>query len=160
MRGSRPSLVLRLLAAQAVVFTMVVSLPWVALAAVPGSLRPTGEVLCPDDKPDVHVVQYSETTSEGTGTSWTIVCMDERGAVEEVGSWAPLGVYLLGWFVLFEALVLPLVVLGWLRARRRYRRRPDGSPPGRRRRWAPDPGFRPPPVVPPAGAPGGSASFG
>ena len=86
MRGPGGSLLLRLLAAQAVIFIAVVSLPWLALAAVPGSLRPTGAVLCPDDKPDVFVVQYSTSTSEGTGTSWTVFCMAPDGSVEEVGS--------------------------------------------------------------------------
>ncbi len=151
-RSGRPSLFRRILASQIAVLILVVSMPWLVVAAVPGALRPTGIVLCPDDKPDAHVVQYTTETSDGTGTNWTLFCMDDRGAVEEVGSWAPLGVYLLGWLVLLELIVLPLAVVSWLQARRSARRRPPGAPRGggsRRRRWAPDPGFQPPPIVPP-----------
>lgn len=124
------SFLLRLLVAEAVVFITIVSLPWVVLAVYPGSLRPTAAVLCPDDKPDPLVVQYSEETSEGTGTSWTLFCLDEDGEVLEVGSWAPLGVYFAGWFIALQALALPLVALSTGRARRRARtRRPRFDPP-------------------------------
>jgi hypothetical protein len=46
--------------------------------------------LCPDDKPDSYVVSYTTTTSDGTGTSFTLFCMSERGEVYELGTWRPM----------------------------------------------------------------------
>ena len=59
------------------------------MVAYPNSLR-VGAFLCPDDKPDAFVVRYSVTTSDGTGTNWTLYCMSERGETEEVGTWLPM----------------------------------------------------------------------
>ena len=55
----------------------------------PNSLE-VGAFLCPDDKPDAFVVRYSVSTSDGTGTNWTLYCMSERGETEEIGTWLPL----------------------------------------------------------------------
>lgn len=97
---------LRVLVAQAVVLVVVVSVPWVAVVVWPGALRPTAAVLCPEPTPDGVVVQYSEATSEGTGTSWTLVCLGPDGEVDEVGTAAPLALYFLGWLLALEAVVL------------------------------------------------------
>jgi hypothetical protein len=55
----------------------------------PNSLKLAG-FLCPDDKPDAFVVRYTVSTSDGTGTNWTLYCMSERGETEEIGTWLPL----------------------------------------------------------------------
>jgi len=59
------------------------------MVAYPNSLK-LGAVFCPDDKPDAFVVRYSVSTSDGTGTNWTLYCMSERGETEEIGTWLPL----------------------------------------------------------------------
>ncbi|HYF45483.1 MAG TPA: hypothetical protein VD926_04685 [Acidimicrobiales bacterium] len=59
------------------------------MVAYPSSLK-VGAFLCPEDKPDAFVVRYSVSTSDGTGTNWTLYCMSERGETEEIGTWLPL----------------------------------------------------------------------
>jgi hypothetical protein len=109
----------RLLIGQAVVLVAALALPWMVLSPVPGLLRTTAPVLCPDDQPDASIVEYYGSNSEGSTTSWTLVCMGPRGDITEVGSWRPLAVFLGGFWLLLELLVLPPQLLGALRRRRR-----------------------------------------
>jgi hypothetical protein len=80
------------------------------MVAYPNSLR-LGGFLCPDDKPDVFVVRYSVSTSDGTGTNWTLYCMSERGETEEIGTWLPL----LAVCAVPTAALYALVLLGLVR---------------------------------------------
>lgn len=116
--------VLRVLVAQAVILVATLSLPWVVLAPVPGLLKVTAPVLCPDAQPDAHVVEYDGEGAGGTGSSTnvTLICMGPDGDITEVGSWRPLGLYLALWWVVLQVLALPFLVAG---ARRR-RRGPTG----------------------------------
>ncbi len=80
------------------------------MIAYPNSLK-IGAFQCPDDKPDAFVVRYSVTTSDGTGTNWTLYCMSERGETEEIGTWLPL----LAICAVPVAALYLLVLLGLLR---------------------------------------------
>jgi hypothetical protein len=75
--------------------------------------------LCPDDKPDVYVVSYTTTTSDGTGTSFTLYCMSERGEVYELGTWRPMLVVIGITVAVTYALWLLLVLWGLLKRARR-----------------------------------------
>ena len=55
----------------------------------PSSMK-VASFLCPEDKPDTFIVSYTTTTSDGTGTSFTVFCMSERGEVREIGTWRPM----------------------------------------------------------------------
>lgn len=117
----------RILIGQAVLLVLVVSLPWLVVGPVPGILRLTAPVLCPADQPDARIVEYSTDVGDGTGTSWTLVCIGPAGDVTEVGSWTPLAVVFGGLLLAAEAVVLPLQLVGAARRRRRGPQ-PPGSP--------------------------------
>jgi hypothetical protein len=72
-----------------VLFALFVSV--MLMVIYPGSLKATASILCPDDRPDSFVVRYDVTTSDGTGTNFTLFCMSERGEFVEIGTWEPLG---------------------------------------------------------------------
>ena len=55
----------------------------------PNSMK-VASFLCPEDKPDTFIVSYTTTTSDGTGTSFTLFCMSERGEAREIGTWRPM----------------------------------------------------------------------
>lgn len=115
-------LALRFVVAQVVIVGVTLSIPWAVLGIYPGALRPTGAVLCPDDKPTARVVEYSEPTPDGaTASNATLFCLGERGDLTEVGTWRPLGLFFAGWLLAMEVLVLPFVLL----SRRRQSRRPS-----------------------------------
>jgi len=132
----------RLLIGQAVIVLLAVSLPWIVLSPFPGALKATAPLLCPDDQPDARIVEYHTDTGDGTGTSWTLVCLGPAGDLSEVGTWRPVAVFLGAWLLALEALVLPAQLLGLVRRRRRHRRGPTG-PSG------PSGPTDPPPSVPP-----------
>ena len=85
-----------------------------------------GGVLCPDDKPDTFVVNYTVQTSDGTGTNFTLFCMSERGEIEEVGTWGPLMVVVGICAAVIYGLMLLLVIRGLIR---RISRGGDPDPP-------------------------------
>ena len=71
--------------------------------------------LCPEDKPDTYVVSYTTTTSDGTGTSFTLFCMSERGEVYELGTWRPMLVIILITVGVTYAILLLFVIWGLIR---------------------------------------------
>lgn len=96
------------------------------MVAYPSSLKLGAPTLCPDDKPDAFVVRYNVQTSDGTGTNFTLVCMSERGEVEEIGTWEPL-LYL---FLVTAAIVYGLIFLLWFIGLVRRLLRGGSDPPG------------------------------
>jgi hypothetical protein len=114
----------RFLIGQAVLLVALLSVGWLPLLVYPGVLELTAPVLCPAGQPDARIVEYSSTTHDGTSTNDTLVCLGPDGDLTEVGSWAPLGVYFAGVFVLSEAVVLPIQLLGFVRRGRRGSRPP------------------------------------
>jgi hypothetical protein len=109
----------RFLIGQAVLLAALLSVGWLPLLVYPGILELTAPVLCPADQPDARIIEYSYTTHDGTHTNGTLVCLGPDGDLTEVGSWAPLGFYLVGLFVVSEAVVLAIQLLGIVRRRRR-----------------------------------------
>jgi hypothetical protein len=96
--------------------------------------------LCPEDKPDSFVISYTTTTSDGTGTSFTLYCMSERGEVYELGTWRPMVVVMGITIAVAYGIVLLFVIWGLIK---RLLRRSDpdtGVPTG-----APPPEFGDPP---------------
>jgi hypothetical protein len=84
------------------------------MVAYPNILK-LGASMCPDEKPDAFVVRYTVSTSDGTGTNFTLYCMSERGEIEEVGTWLPLLV-VCGYVVAgLYAVVFLFVVIGMVR---------------------------------------------
>ena len=82
--------------------------------------------LCPEDKPDTFIVSYTSATSDGgTGTSFTVFCMSERGEVREIGTWRPMLVVIAITCAVLYALVLLLLLR---RLVRRITRGGDPSP--------------------------------
>jgi hypothetical protein len=148
----RPWLVLVVVGSLEVTAIVVCSL---LIAIYPGSLKWTAPVLCPADQPDAFVVRYHTQTSDGTGTNFTLFCMDGRGHVTEAGSWRPLGVLLAGVSAVLLGAALLLTVLAAVRRAGRAREPSPGGfggpggPPG------PAPGTAPAPAGPggPAGQP-------
>ncbi|HEU5151853.1 MAG TPA: hypothetical protein VFU19_15250 [Iamia sp.] len=122
----------RFLIGQAVLLVALVSLPWVAIAAVPGVLGATAPILCPAEQPDSWIVEYHTDLGDSTGTSWTLVCMGPGGDITEVGSWRPLGIVFGALLLAGEALVLPVQLIGIARRRRRGPQAPGPPRPGRR----------------------------
>lgn len=121
----------RFLIGQAVLLGALLSLGWLPLLVYPGVLKLTAPVLCPAGQPDARIVEYSYTTHDGTHTNDTLVCLGPDGDLTEAGSWAPLGLYLAGLFILAEAIVLPVQLRGIVRRRRRPARPPGPSRPAR-----------------------------
>ncbi|HEV7722019.1 MAG TPA: hypothetical protein VGO60_12065 [Iamia sp.] len=117
----------RFLIGQAVLVGALLSLPWLLLVVYPGILELTAPVLCPSGQPDARIVEYTYTNHDGTHANDTLVCLGPDGDLTEVGSWAPLGVYFVGVFVVSEAVVLPIQLLGIVRRGRRGSR-PPGPP--------------------------------
>ena len=87
----------------------------------PSSMK-VASFLCPEDKPDTFIVSYTTTTSDGTGTSFTLFCMSERGEVREIGTWRPMLVVVAITVAVSYGLMLLLVLWG---AIRRIGRSPD-----------------------------------
>jgi len=108
----------RFLIGQAVLLGALLSVGWLPLVVYPGILKLTAPVLCPAGQPDARIIEYSYTTHDGTHTNDTLVCLGPDGDLTEAGSWAPLGLYLVGLFVVSEAAVLPIQMLGIRRRRR------------------------------------------
>jgi hypothetical protein len=77
----------------------------------PSSMK-VASFLCPEDKPDTFIVHYSVTTSDGTGTSFTLYCMSERGEIREIGTWRPMMVVCGITVAVTYALVLALFLWG------------------------------------------------
>ena len=75
--------------------------------------------LCPEDKPDTYVVSYTTTTSDGTGTSFTLYCMSERGEVYELGTWQPMLVIILITVGVTYGILLLFVIWGLIKRIRR-----------------------------------------
>ncbi len=120
-------LVPRLLIAQGVILVLTVSLPWLVISPVPGVLKVTAPLLCPDHQPDARVVEYSTSSGRngGTATSATLVCLGPRGDLTEVGSWKPLGILVGAFWLALQLLVVPTQL--WRAWRRRGGRDPGPS---------------------------------
>ena len=89
----------------------------------PNSMK-VASFLCPEDKPDTFLVSYTTTTSDGTGTSFTVYCMSERGEVREIGTWRPMLVVCGITVAVTYGLMLLVVLWG---AIRRIGRSPDDA---------------------------------
>jgi len=96
------------------------------MVSYPAALLLAAPRLCVDDKPDAFIVRYDVQTSDGTGTNFTLVCMSERGEVDEVGTWEPLG-YL---FAVVAAVLYGLLFLLWFVGFVRRLLRGGSDPPG------------------------------
>lgn len=78
----------------------------------PNSMK-AASYLCPEDKPDTFIISYTTTSSDGgTGTSFTLYCMSERGEVRELGTWRPMLVVIGIACAVLYGLVLLLVLRG------------------------------------------------
>lgn len=95
----------------------------------PGSFKLTAPLLCPDDRPDAFVVRYNVQTDDGTGTNFTMFCMDDRGQFVEVGTWEPLLYLFLFIAAGMVAAVLLMGVLGAVRRIGSGGAEPTGPPP-------------------------------
>ena len=71
--------------------------------------------LCPEDKPDTFIVSYTTTTSDGTGTSFTLFCMSERGEVREIGTGRPMLVVIAITCAVTYGLMLLLLLWGLIK---------------------------------------------
>jgi len=103
----------------------------IGTAIYPGSFKWTAPALCPDDQPDPFVVRTTTQDSEGTGTSFSLFCMGERGEFSEAGSWGPmlvLFVFTYGAFVGLIAAMFGLFAVRRVRRGRRGRRQDDETP--------------------------------
>jgi hypothetical protein len=96
----------------------------VGMAIYPGAMKWTAPMLCPSDQPDAHVVRTTVTDTEGTSTSFSLLCMGERGDFSEAGTWEP---YFLLMLWTWSALVV-LSVLIYIRFIVRYRRKAAAGP--------------------------------
>jgi hypothetical protein len=93
---------------------------WVAGVAVvvvlvgtlvyPAALRSTAPLLCPDGQSDAFVVRQPVDRGELSSVSFSLFCMDDRGALSEVGARRP--VLVLCVYAGAVALALALLVHG------------------------------------------------
>jgi len=96
------------------------------MVAYPNALKLGAPFLCADDRPDAFVVRYDVQTSDGTGTNFTLICMSERGEIDEVGTWKPLLVL----YAFVTALVFGALIVRWLIGVIRGAGSTAGPPPG------------------------------
>lgn len=97
----------------------------VGVVIYPGAMKWTAPMLCPADQSDAHVVRTTVSTTDGTSTSFSLLCMGDRGDFTEAGTWMPTLLLTLWTWIGLVALSVALYVRFIVRHRRRAIDGPD-----------------------------------